>query len=736
VAGGGSTTPPPAPVFPRFAVVASLDNTVSSYTVDSDTGQLRLRDYAIAGDGPVSVAMHPNQVLAYVVNKNANSVSVFVLGRATGFLSPLTGGRGSPFAVGISPTSVAVHPSGNFAYVTSPDSNSITAIATNSSTGALTPVPGSPFTPGASGSRPQSIGIDPSGRFAYVVNGGSSTVSTFNIDTATGALRLVSSVPTGLLPFSITIDSTGRFAYVANLNSDNVSAFRIDATTGTLASVAGSPFTVAPDGRGPNSVSIDPSGKFAIVANETSDNVSVFHIDAASGTLASVAGSPFTVVPNGHRPQSASIDPSGKFVYVLNKLSDNVSAFALDAATGALSPLSVSATVAARAAPASLAMTRDVTPLSYRPTFVAAAGLSSSLASGFIATHAVDAATGALTAASTLQTPAVLASVAAHPNGRLVYTANVDGNVSTFSINATTGALTEVGAAVPAGSNPASVTVDPSGRFVYVANRGTSTVAGSVSAYVSGTSGALVPIDGNPLTSAIDNFPAGTGPSSVAVHPSGRFAYAANSGSNNVTLYFIVSNTGELLGSDTVAAGTSPVSIAVDPSGRFVYVANNGTTTVPGSVSAYLVNPVDGRLTRIDADLLVAGIQDFAAGNGPLSVSVDATGRFLYVANQRSDNISAYRIDAATGALSHIDANPILLGSQDFAAGTSPSSVVADPSGQFAYVASGTDMFTFGIRITAPPTLREPGVGALFAIGTPLPTGNTPLSIAVTGTVQ
>jgi DNA-binding beta-propeller fold protein YncE len=50
-------------------------------------------------------------------------------------------------------------------------------------------------------------------------------------------------------------------------------------------------------------------------------------------------------------------------------------------------------------------------------------------------------------------------------------------NVSAYSINATTGALTSVGAAVASGFSPGSITVDSSGRFAYVANVGSGTVS-------------------------------------------------------------------------------------------------------------------------------------------------------------------------------------------------------------------------------------------------------------------
>ncbi|MBI1747643.1 MAG: beta-propeller fold lactonase family protein, partial [Acidobacteria bacterium] len=69
----------------------------------------------------------------------------------------------------------------------------------------------------------------------------------------TGALRPVdgSPFPAGTNPESVTVDPTGQFAYVANAGANNVSAYTIDPDTGALTQIAGSPF---PAGMTPVSV--------------------------------------------------------------------------------------------------------------------------------------------------------------------------------------------------------------------------------------------------------------------------------------------------------------------------------------------------------------------------------------------------------------------------------------------------------------------------------------------------
>jgi 6-phosphogluconolactonase len=70
-----------------------------------------------------------------------------------------------------------------------------------------------------------------------------------------------------------------------------------------LTAVPGSPF----DGRpAPYSVAIDPAGRFVYVGNDDANQLSAFSLDAATGTLNPIAGSPFTA--NGLQPEIAVSD--------------------------------------------------------------------------------------------------------------------------------------------------------------------------------------------------------------------------------------------------------------------------------------------------------------------------------------------------------------------------------------------------------------------------------------------
>ena len=119
--------------------------------------------------------------------------------------------------------------------------------------------------------------------------------------------------------------------YVSNLGSSNVSAYSINAGTGALTALATSPFAT---GAGPESLALDPAGRFLFTANSNSNNVSAFTVNG-DGSLSPVLGSPFAA---GSSPQYLVTDRTGTHLYVVNVNDSTVDAYNI-AGNGALAPL-------------------------------------------------------------------------------------------------------------------------------------------------------------------------------------------------------------------------------------------------------------------------------------------------------------------------------------------------------------------------------------------------------------
>jgi 6-phosphogluconolactonase len=140
---------------------------------------------------------------------------------------------------------------------------------------------------------------------------------------------------------------------------------------------------------------------------------------------------------------------------------------------------------------------------------------------------------------------------------------------------------------------------------------------------------------------------------------------------------------------------------------RFAYVANQGSN----NISAYSIDSATGTMAAL------AG-SPFAAGDLPVAIAVDQTGHFAYVVNQKDATLSAFLIVRTNGALTEVSGSP-------FATGLSPTSVAIDPSSSFVYVANGGAGSASAYAITA-------AGGALTALtGSPYAAGNLPSSVAV-----
>jgi 6-phosphogluconolactonase len=255
-------------------------------------------------------------------------------------------------------TAVAGHPSGKFLYATDSTANAVRAYQIDAVGGAITQLPGAEASAGVN---PVSMAVHPSGQFLYVGNYNSDSVSAYSINATTGALTPVRGSPfaTGHLPNAIVIDPSGQYLYTPNNGANNVSGFAINPDTGALTPAPNSPFStgvtsVPQDPLGPTfaaALSIDPAGRFAFVGNYATAQISAFTLDRSTGELTPVTGSPFSdsnclpptigPSPGGCSAANLSVDASGKYLYVFDSV-NSIAGFAIDGSTGALTLLPAS----------------------------------------------------------------------------------------------------------------------------------------------------------------------------------------------------------------------------------------------------------------------------------------------------------------------------------------------------------------------------------------------------------
>jgi 6-phosphogluconolactonase len=283
------TTPASTPPSPSSNCVGSAhptfvyalndaDATISMYTADSCTGALAPTTPATVPTGvdngfnAESMTIDATGRFLYVANLGSNAtdaatVSMFTINSKTGLLTAT-----SPAQVptGYFPQGIAA--STNFVYTANSDDNSVSMFTINTSNGLLTPLSPSEtfvpplFTSRSSDSSPDFVTASASGQFLYVTDQDNGSISSFSINSETGALTPANpaGVVSGVDPWKVTLDPTGKFAYVPDRDMGNVYMYTVDTTTGTLTQ---NPAVLVPAGNQPSYMAVHPSGKFAYVVN-------------------------------------------------------------------------------------------------------------------------------------------------------------------------------------------------------------------------------------------------------------------------------------------------------------------------------------------------------------------------------------------------------------------------------------------------------------------------------------
>jgi 6-phosphogluconolactonase (cycloisomerase 2 family) len=461
---------------------------------------------------------------------------------SAGALTPVAG---SPFPIGgfggdIS--ELAFDPAASFLYAIDSSNDQLLGFAFSGS--GLTPIAGSPFAVPASGV-PKSINVDPSGKHVFVsytltgevwtysiASGGSSpgaltpvskmrlhssfelgqllstgtaavtftpkqllvaneetpgaTITQFTIDPATGNLSPLSTpIGAGDTAKTVATDPFGANAYAPAFTSDAVFGYTDIFGVG-LSFYATEPYAA---GNGPSWLTTDLSGSFLYVTMQTDNTVWKYDLplQPASGaaTISTHAG-----------PVFVTTDPTGSFIYVADGTAATIDVFGIDSATGNLGPI----------AGGSVTQGLSQNWIAFDPSGRFAYSADPQFNAVWEFTIGT---TGALTLNSTSHvslgpvssTPGA-SSVVVEPTGNFLYATNeVMGQIYAFSIDPSTGLLTQVptsmsnGQAANTDPSPTGLAVDISGKFLYCVSAGATAQTASIDIFsIDLTTGLLTPV--------------------------------------------------------------------------------------------------------------------------------------------------------------------------------------------------------------------------------------------------
>lgn len=295
----------------------NIGNTLNMLAIDPSAGTLTtIAGGTIATQArPYGVAVHPTGKWAYAVNNSsgANSVSEYVVGSNGALTANGTVSIPPAGATPANPRTMVIDPTGRYAYVINQNIGTI-SMFTIDGTGHLIANGGSV----AAGSQPVDIVVEPLGRYAYAVDASGNQVLAYKIN-ANGTLTANGNAAAGPVPLGIAVDPTGKYVYVTARNGNTISMFSIGAT-GALTSLG-----AVASGSSPEQIVVDPTARYVYVANNASNTVGMYSI-SGTGTLTSLGS-----IAAGSAPSHMTFDQSGKFIYVANRSSASISMYRIDA---------------------------------------------------------------------------------------------------------------------------------------------------------------------------------------------------------------------------------------------------------------------------------------------------------------------------------------------------------------------------------------------------------------------
>src|SRR5215467_14995209 len=329
----------------------------------------------------------------------------------------------------------------------------------------------------------------------------------------------------------------------------------------------------------------------------------LYEMNAATGSLL-----PRALFPNDSNPSWLAIDPSRKYLYSANEISNYHGAN-----------------------------------------------------SGSVSAYSVDRTNGHLTLLNTISSEgAGPAHLSVHPSGKFVFVANYHGGTvavlpvhSNGELGVATDVIHNIGSvgpqratSAPRGSFAVSghdkphahmIQADAAGRFVLASDLGLDQILiwrfDARTGKLSATDPASVSV------------PRGDGPRHFVFHPNGQWFYTLQEEASTLVMYDYDSSRGTLTARQTIStlprdfAGTNFTSeVLISPDARFLYAANR----LHDSIAWFSIGE-KGQLTFVG--------EEWTRGDYPRSFNFDPSGHFLYSCNQRADGITTYRIDRSTGKL-------------------------------------------------------------------------------------
>ena len=266
---------------------------VSAYAIDPETGALTFLNQQSSGGGaPCHLVVDATGRNVLVANYTGGSVASLRIAKKNGRLRKATAFIQHEGSSVLKPRQAAPHghsinvsPGNNFAVAADLGLDKVLVYAFDARKGKLTPAGFAKVAPGAG---PRHFAFHPNGKFGYVINEITLTVTAFSWNETKGELKELQTITTlpvergkGMSTAEVQVHPSGKFLYGSNRGHNTIAVFRINEDTGKLKPVQHQSTL----GKTPRNFGLDPTGKFLIAANQSSGDIFTFRINQDTGEL-------------------------------------------------------------------------------------------------------------------------------------------------------------------------------------------------------------------------------------------------------------------------------------------------------------------------------------------------------------------------------------------------------------------------------------------------------------------
>jgi len=557
-----------------FVTVTETDSAGTS-TKQIFTGHVISRNGSATAIGAISIVL-PNATTpnwqALVVNKGSNSVTPINLSNFS---------VGTSVSVGTTPTSVAITPNAQQAFVTNSVSSTVSVLSISSSGLTLTK------TINVSGN-PVAVAISPNGAVAWVLTSQGSLIPIFTANDRIGTAITVGT--SGGTPNSVAITPDGSLAYVSEASGSIIEVdLSLNIVVGAI-SVGGTP----------QALSITPNGLYVYVVDSAgNDIIPVTISDGVVDSAISTASSPVNV----------AISPDGSTAYVASS------------STGDITPVNL----IKETAETNISVTSALSDVAFAPNGALAIALNPTSNQAF----EINTQSGSITTSVGVGNDPVAVAVTPDqpPNAVLIVTQGALGSPTTFSASSSTvvfGSITNY--FWNFGDGTTELTTTPSVSHTYnaygdyiasvteVSSGGTSTtyVFGSTQAYLNGNQSAVA-------RQSIDYI-------------APTYAYVTDSGSSELSV--LNTQQATLLSNISTGSGSIPIDVAITPNNLYAQVVDSANSLMlPISTSTnVLQTPLSLGSVAKASDIVISPDGSFAyiaVGSPAEVIKVDLTSMTL-----------------------------------------------------------------------------------------------------------